>query len=455
MNTSKEAKNDLTEGTVWKKLIVFFLPIAAGTIIQQLYNAVDGLVVGRFVGTTALAAVGGSAAQIINVLVGFFVSMTAGAAVVIGQIYGAGRREDLKNAIGNAVAALTAIGILLMIFGIVAARGMLILMKTTPDTLDDSVLYLRIYFIGVPFIMALNMESAILRALGDSIHPFIYMIAGCLLNIVLDIVFVVAFHWGVAGVAIATILAQVLNMSLLTLQLMNTKEVYRVTWRDLKLRGVYLSNMMRLGIPAGLQSSMYSVSNMIIQIAVNTLGTTVIASWAMSSKTDGFYWAVTNAMGAAITSFAAQNYGAGKYDRVKECVKQSMIMHITGTVAISAILLFTSIPILRLLTPDEAVVATTFQIMTYFVPFYFTWSPVEVLSAVLRGVGDAVKPVIIIGVTVCLFRVIWIITVFGQVHTLFSLCVSYLISWTLAGISLIIYYKRGGWNRQSGRIIDK
>lgn len=455
MNAVNTSTNDLTTGTVWKRLFVFFLPIALGTIIQQLYNAVDGLVVGRFVGTSALAAVGGSAAQIINVLVGFFVAMTAGAAVVIGQIFGAGRRKDLKLAIGNAIAALSAIGILLMIFGIVAARIMLVALQTPMDTLDDSVLYLRIYFIGVPFIMALNMESAILRALGDSIHPFIYMIAGCLLNIVLDITFVVVFHMGVAGVAIATVIAQVLNMVLLTIKLMGTKEDYCIGLRDLKLHGVYLSHMMRLGVPAGLQSSMYSISNMIIQIAINTLGTTVVASWAMTSKLDGFYWAVTNAMGAAITSFTAQNYGAGRLDRVHECVKQGMIMHLLGTIAISAVLFISAIPLLNILTTDKDVISTTFTMMTYFVPFYFTWVPVEVLSAVLRGVGDAVKPVIIIGISVCLFRVVWIIFVFGYFHTLFILCISYLISWVLAGTWLFIYYKKGKWDRQNKVIIDK
>ena len=171
-------KNDLTEGTVWIKLLIFFVPIAAGTIIQQLYNAVDGLIVGRFVGTNALASVGGSSAQIINVLVGFFVAMTAGASVVIGQIYGAGRKEDLNRAIGNAVTALALTGILLAAFGLTASPWLLRLLNTPEETIEGAVLYLRIYFLGVPFVMVLNMESSILRALGDSFHPFLYMVAG-------------------------------------------------------------------------------------------------------------------------------------------------------------------------------------------------------------------------------------------------------------------------------------
>ena len=306
MSSAKE-KNDLTTGVVWKKLVAFFLPIAAGTIIQQLYNAADGLIVGRFVGTNALAAVGGSSAQIINMLVGFFVAMTAGASVVIGQIYGAGRKDDLNCAIGNAVAALGIAGVGLMIVGLLASPGLLRLLNTPEETLEGAALYLRIYFLGVPFVMVLNMESSILRALGDSFHPFLYMVIGCVMNIVLDILFVIAFGWDIAGVAIATVLAQVVNAGLLTLRLARGTEEYRLTLRDLKLKGVYLVNMLRLGIPAGLQSSMYTVSNTIIQVAVNSLGTVVVASWAMSGKTDGLYWAVSSAMGAAITSFIAQN----------------------------------------------------------------------------------------------------------------------------------------------------
>ena len=447
-------KNDLTTGVVWKKLLVFLVPIAAGTIIQQLYNAVDGLIVGRFVGTDALAAVGGSSAQIINVLVGFFVAMTAGAAVVIGQIYGAGRKEDLTQAIGNAVAAMTMIGVGLMIVGLAASPWLLELLNTPRETIAGASLYLRIYFLGVPFVMLLNMESSILRALGDSFHPFLYMVVGCVLNIALDILFVIAFGWGVAGVAIATVVSQVVNAALLTWRLARGQGGSRLTLRSLRLKGVYLSNMLHLGIPAGLQSSMYSISNLIIQVAVNSLGTVVVASWAMSGKTDGFYWAVSNAMGAAITSFIAQNHGAGRMDRVKDCVRQGLIMATGITLTLSALLMLLGKPVLRILTTDEAVISTTYEIMSYFVPYYFTWVLVEVLSAVLRGAGDAVRPVVIIGLGICLFRVIWILTVFAHFSTLFVLCLSYPVSWTVTSVVLWIYYRRGNWmNRR--RITDK
>ena len=449
------SNNDLTTGTVWKRLLLFFLPIAAGTCIQQLYNAVDGLIVGRFVGTVALAAVGGSSAQVINVLIGFFVAVTAGASVVIAQIYGAGRTEDVRVATGNAIAVFALLGFFLMALGLTAAPGMLRALQTPEDTMDASILYLRIYFLGVPFILVLNMESNMLRSVGDSFSPFLFMVVGCISNIVLDVVFVVLFHWGVAGVAIATVIAQIINMVLLTRLLVKTDKPYRLSLRELKLKGVYLSNMFRLGIPSGLQNIMYGVSNMVIQIGVNSLGTVVVASWAMTSKVDGIFWAVSHALGAAITSFVGQNLGARRHDRVQLCVRQGLILAFSVTIGLSGLILLLGRPVLHILTKDPTVISTTWEMMLWFVPFYFTWTLIEVLSAVLRGSGDAVRPVIIIGLGVCLFRIIWIFTVFQWFHTLPILCLTYVTSWTLTSIMILIYYLRSDWRERTRRILDK
>ena len=447
-------RKNLTEGVVWKKLLIFFLPIAAGTCIQQLYNAVDGLILGRFVGTTALAAVGGSSAQIINLLIGFFVAITSGASVVIAQVYGANRARDVQIAAGNAIAVFALLGLLLMGFGLVLSPAMLRLLKTPADTLEDAILYLRIYFIGVPFILVLNMESNMLRSVGDSVSPFLYMVAGCVTNILLDSLFVLVLGWGVAGVAVATVAAQVLNMGLLTWRLMTTKESYRLSLRELRLKGVYLKNMLRLGVPAGLQSSMYAVSNMIIQVGVNSLGTVVVASWVMTGKTDGIFWAVSNALGAAITSFVGQNRGAGRDDRVKLCVKQGMILATVITLTLSGIIMLTGRPLLYILTKDQAVRDTTWLMMIYFVPYYFTWVVIEVLSGVLRGCGDAVRPVIIIGLGICLLRIVWIVTLFAQIHTLFALCLCYPVSWTLTSAAMLVYYRKGSWKNRGSVIVD-
>ena len=452
---SQAAHRDLTSGTVWKRLIVFFLPIAAGTCIQQLYNAVDGLIVGRFVGTVALAAVGGSSSQIINVLIGFFVAVTAGASVVIAQIYGAGRKEDVRIAAGNAIAVFALMGVLLMIIGVAVTPALLRLLRTPEDTLAASVLYLRIYFLGVPFILVLNIESNMLRSVGDSFSPFVFMVIGCITNIILDGAFVILFHWGVAGVAVATVTAQLVNMFLLTQKLLRTDEPYQLSFREMKLRGVYLSNMFRLGIPSGLQNTMYGISNMIIQIGVNSLGTVVVASWAMTSKIDGIFWAVSNALGAAVTSFVGQNLGAGKEDRVKLCVKQGLLLSFGITIGLSGLIMLAAKPLLHLLTGDAAVISTTWEMLLYFVPFYFTWTLIEILSAVLRGSGDAVRPVIIIGLGICSFRILWIVTVFRIFHTLPVLCLTYVCSWTLTSIIILIYFCRSNWLDRSRRILDK
>ena len=449
------SKTSLTEGTIWKQLILFFLPIAAGTCIQQLYNTVDGLIVGRFVGTAALAAVGGSSAQIINLLIGFFVAATAGASVIIAQIYGAGRTQDVQAAAGNAIAVFALIGCILTVFGLLASPAMLTMLQTPEDTLAPASLYLRIYFIGVPFVLVLNMESNMLRSVGDSFGPFLFMLAGCVTNIILDLIFVILFRWGVAGVAIATVLSQVVNMSLLTARLLRTKERYRLSFRNLKLNGVYLANMLRLGIPSGLQASMYAVSNMVIQVGVNSLGTVVVASWAMTSKTDGIFWAVSNAMGTAITSFIGQNLGAGKQDRARECVKEGLILHASITIVLSALILLLGRPLLHILTTDGAVVDTTYQMMLYFVPFYFLWTIIEVLTAVLRGAGDTLRPFLVISFGICIFRIIWMTTLFLAVHTLFVLCMSYAASWFVTDIIMVVYYKKGKWMDRSRRILEK
>ncbi len=446
-------RRDLTTGEVWKKLLIFFLPIAAGTCIQQLYNAVDGMVVGRFVGTAALAAVGGSAAQVINLLIGFFVALTTGSSVLIAQIFGAGRYEDIKKASGTAVTMCLVMGLALTVFGLLASPAILRLLRTPADTLADAVRYLRIYFLGVPFILVLNMESNMLRSVGDSVSPFLFMVAGCVCNILLDFVFVVLFRWGITGVAVATVVSQVLNMALLSAKLFRPGGEYGLTLSDLGLRRQYIGGMLQIGVPAGLQASMFSVSNMVIQVGVNSLGTLVVASWAMTSKVDGLYWAVSNALGAAITSFVGQNIGAGNYGRVKQCIRQGMLLSVGITVFLSSLLMLLGKPLLHILTTDADVISTTYTMMGYFVPYYFTWTLIEVLSAVLRGAGDAVRPVIIIGLGICLFRIVWIVTVFAAFHTVLVLSLSYVTSWVITGVALFLYYRRGTWlERAKNRI---
>ncbi len=440
-------RNDLTEGVIWKKLILFFLPIAAGTLFQQLYNAVDAIVVGKFVGTEALAAVGGSPATFIGLLLGFFVALSGGAGVVIAQRYGAKDADMVSREIHTAVTFCFIVGIVLSGLVIAFAPQVLTLLKTPEDTLEDAVLYTRIYFGGSVFMLLFNMGSGILRALGDSRRPFMYLLVSCAVNIVLDLFFVIALDLGVAGVAWATVIAQGLSTLLILINLAR-HDNFPLRLRLLGIDREALKEMLRIGVPSGLQSSMYGVSNMILQIGVNTLGTVVVASWSMCGKIDGVYWAVSGAFGTAIMNFVAQNHGAGQPERIKACTKISLKLFSVATLLMSAGILLLAKPVLTIFTNDPAVMETTWKLLTYFVPTYILWTVIEIFSGVLRGVGDALKPFIILALGVCLLRIIWVLTVFQSFHTLFVISISYPISWAVTDVAMLVYYFKGSMFRR-------
>lgn len=435
-------RNDLTQGVIWKKLIIFFLPIAAGTLFQQLYNAVDAIIVGKFVGTEALAAVGGSPATFIGLLLGFFIALTSGAGVVIAQRCGARDSDMVSKEIHTSVTFCLLMGAILGILVFAFAPQVLTLLKTPADTLHDAVLYTRIYFSGSIFMLLFNMGSGILRALGDSRRPFFYLVVSCLSNIVLDLLFVLVLGWGVAGVAWATVIAQGISSVLILINLAGN-DFYPLRFRRLGLDRPALREMLRIGVPAGLQSSMYGVSNLILQVGVNTLGTVVVASWSMCGKIDGVFWAVSTAFGTAIMNFVAQNYGAGQTDRIRACTKTGFRLAFLSTILLSSGIMLVARPVLKLFTDDPAVMDTTWTILTYFVPTYVLWTVIEIFSAVLRGVGDVLKPFIILALGVCLLRIIWVLTVFQQMHTLFIISISYPISWAVTDVAMLLYYYKG------------
>jgi len=447
-------KQNLTEGNIGKKLILFFLPIAAGTIFQQLYNAVDGIIVGKFVGTIALAAVGGSAAIIMNVLIGFFVALSGGCTVVIAQLFGAGDEERLKAATDTAVSFCIIAGAVLTVLGIVLTVPMLKLMQTPADTIHDSALYLRIIFLGVAAQLLYNVEAGILRAVGDSRSPFIYLVICCVTNIALDLLFVCGFGMGVDGVAIATVISQTLSALLAALKLSRSSEAYRVSFRGLRMNRRIFSHMMHIGIPTGFQAAMYSVSNMIIQVPINLLGTTVVASWALAGRIDGVFWATSSAAGIAVMNFAAQNFGAGKTERVYEGTKLALKIFLVVAACFSVVLLFVSRPVLPFFNSDPDVIECTVYIIRHFVPFYCIWTLVEVLSGVLCGVGDAVKAVLFCGIGTCLLRVLWIFFIHPMFPTLFDLCIVYPISWSVTALAFVIYFKSSRWKKRKG-ILDE
>ena len=434
--------NDLTEGVIWKKLVMYFLPIAAGTLFQQLYNAVDAVIVSRFVGTEALAAVGGSPATVTNLVIGFFIALSSGAGVVIAQYFGSKEQEKITIAVRTSMIFCAAIGMALTVVMLFCSRPLMVLLKTPEETLQDAVTYMQIYFAGSLFMLVFDMGSGILRAIGDSRNPFIYMVISCAANIVLDIVFVVMFHWGVAGVAWATTISQVISFMLVVLKLLRSRDFCRLDLSSFSINMAILKRMLSIGIPSGIQSAMYGISNIILQVGVNTLGTVVVASWSMSGKIDGVYWALTSAFGTAVMNFVAQNYGAARIDRIRKCTRTGYLMHLCGTIVISALIMIFAVRLLHIFTTDQDVVDTTWVIISFFAPSYVIWTVIEVFTAVLRGMGDAVKPTIITALGVCLFRIAWVLTAFLIWPTLYVLCIGYPASWLITDIALFIYYKK-------------
>jgi len=449
MNT----RSELVEGPIVKKLVLFFLPIAAGTLFQQLYNAVDAFVVGKFVGTEALAAVGGSPAILSNLIIGFFVALTGGAAVVIAQLYGAQEYERVSTAMGVSYRLCVVLGLVVGAAVCLFSPQLLTLLKTPADTFDQALLYQRIYFMGAVFLLLFNMGSGILRSIGDARFPFLCLFVGCGLNIVLDVLFVILFRWGVMGVAVATVLSQAVSALLVTVKLLTLQGPFRLRLRA-KGDKALLKRMLRIGIPSGVQSSMYGLSNLLLQVGVNTLGTVVVASWAMSGKVDGAFWAITSAFGTALTTFVGQNYGAGKLDRIRACAKKSLVFMTIMTLSISGLLLLLARPLLHVLTRDVGVIDTTWYIILLFVPFYILWVPIEVFSGVLRGVGDVLTPSLILAGGICGFRILWLLTAFNLSHTLLTLCVCYPLSWVVTDIAIYLYFRRSPVMTRAIRVID-
>lgn len=437
---TRSTENKITEGIIWKQLLLFFFPILFGTFFQQLYNAADAMIVGRFVGKEALSAVGGGTGTIINLLVGFFIGLSSGATVIISQYYGAKRKEMVGYAVHTAIAFSILGGIFLMIIGILFAPVILRAMDTPADIMAHAVLYIRIYFAGMIGNLIYNIGSGILRAVGDSKRPLYFLIASCLTNIVLDIVFVVGCNLGVAGAALATILSQALSAALVIFVLIKTSDMHHLVPKNIRLDMRMLKRIVYIGFPTGLQSVMYSSSNVIIQASVNALGTDTVAAWTAYGKIDCLFWMIVNAFGIAITTFAGQNYGAGKIDRVHKGVRVCMGLTLGTTVLISFLLYNWGIYCYRLFTSDSDVIAIGVDIMRYLVPVYCTYIAIEIFSGALRGTGDCWIPTILCCFGICVLRIIWIMTAVPLRNNIFTIIFSYPLTWSITTILFFIYY---------------
>ena len=437
--------NGITEGVIWKQLLLFFFPIVLGTFFQQLYNTADAIIVGKFVGKEALAAVGGSTGTLVNLVVGFFVGIASGASVIIAQLFGARHAKDVSRAVHTTIALALVSGALLTVAGLLLSERILLLMGTPQDVMGYALSYLQIYFLGMIPQLLYNIGSGILRAVGDSRRPMLFLICAAMTNVVLDILFVLGFNMGVEGAAIATVISQVVSAVLIVGSLHHAQPVYRLHLRKIRFHGDMLARIVKIGLPAGLQSVMYSLSNLIIQASVNGFGTDVMAAWTAYGKVDGLYWMIISAFGVSITTFAGQNFGAGHYDRMRRSVRVCLGISAGVTVCMSALTLLLGRPMLRMFTDDPLVVEIGMTIIRVIVPTWITYLCIEILSGALRGAGDSLVPTLMTLAGICLLRVFWVTAVVPVHHELTVLLLSYPITWTLTSALFIVYYLRGKW----------
>ena len=434
--------NQITEGVIWKQLLVFFFPILFGTFFQQLYNTVDMVVVGRFLGTEALASVGGSSGQIVNLVVGFFTGLSAGAGVVISQHYGAENREKVNDAIHTAYAFSIAGGVFFGILGIAASPAILRLMNTPAEIMDLSVLYLRIYFGGILFVFLYNVGSGILRALGNAKLPLYFLIVCCVVNILLDLLMVVGFGMGVAGVALATVAAQGISAALVTITLLRSRVLCEFHLSGIRFHAGVFRAQLHLGIPGGLQSVMYSFSNIIVQAAVNVYGTQTAAAWSADSKLEAIFWMISGAFGVSITTFVGQNYGAGKLDRVLKGTRVCLWMDQGASILISVLLVVFARPLFGIFTTDPEVLEIGVTIVRMIAPFYVVFSFIEILSSTLRGVSDVVIPMFLTMAGVCVLRILWILVLLPRHASLETIILNYPVTWVVTAALFLLYYHR-------------
>lgn len=440
------ARQQITEGVIWKQLLIFFFPILMGTFFQQMYNTVDTIIVGRLVGTEALAAVGATG-PLVSMVNGFFIGVSSGATVVLSQAYGAGDRKGVSDSIHTGVALSLLLGVMLTAIGICLGGRVMGWMGTPENCMADATTYLRIYFAGSIGTVVYNMGAGILRAMGDSKRPMLFLMVTCILNVVLDLLFVAVLHMGVAGAALATVLSQMISAVLPIVVLLRQKED-RLELRKLRIERSLLGRILRIGIPAGLQFVTFDFSNILIQSGINSFGDITMAAWTAHGKTDAITWMVTGAFGVSITTFVGQNFGAQKYSRIRKGTWTCLAMGVVMVAALDALLLAFRTPILGIYTDNPEVIAVGSMVMLSIMPYEFLFMPIEVFAGTMRGVGNSLMPTLITGSCVCLFRVVWLMTAVRHWHSLKTLTLSYPLSWALAAAVFLAVYFKGNWLRR-------
>lgn len=450
MSVARYKQNSLTEGNLWKLIMLYFFPILIGTFFQQMYNTVDTIIVGRFVGTEALAAVG-TTSTAINLFIGFFTGVASGCTVIISQFYGAEDRENVSKSVHTSMALGILGGVAITLLGILISRPCMKIMNCPDEIIDDAVLYMIVYFIGSVGNLVYNIGTGILRAVGDSKTPLYILIVCCIANIVLDLLFVVAFGWAVFGVGLATILSQLISAVLIVIRLMKSDDLYKFEFKKLKIDTIVMKNIVRIGIPAGLQAVMYSLSNLLIQTSINGFGTSCIAAWSAIGKIDGFVWMVMNAYGIAVTTFSGQNFGAKKFDRVKQSARVGLVLDMGSTIFLSIVIFVFRYQLLGIFTADKEVIEIGANFFKVFAPSYFTYVFIEILSGAIRGVGEALQPMLITCIGVCGIRVVWLLTAVHFIHNTTMVALCYPVSWVITATVFVVYYLRGNWLKRSAK----
>ena len=431
--------SDMTQGNIWRHLLSFSLPMMLGLLFQQLYNTVDTVVVGHFVGQQAQAAVG-STGPIINTIVGFCAGLATGASVVISQRYGAHDREALGKAVHTAIAVTFIMSLIATFCGQLIIDPMLRFMQTPDDVMADSHAYLSIYFAGVSGILFYNIGSGILRAVGDSRRPLIFLIISALLNTALDLVFVLAFHRGVDGVAYATVLSQIISALLILVTLTREQGGYGIRWRQLRIDRESLSSILRIGLPSSIQSAITSFSNVFVQSYINYFGSACMAGYGIYNKVDAFALIPVQTISMSSTTFVGQNWGAKQPKRARDGVRIATIMSLVATVTLGVIVFALARPLLYFFSPEEEVVAFGERFIRIVTPFYVTICFNQIYAGALRGVGDATMPTVIMLASFVVFRQIYLAMTKALGAGFVAVALAYPMGWIMCSTLLVIRY---------------
>lgn len=438
MSTIRE-KNAITEGNIVKQLLLFFFPILFGSLFQQLYNVTDAVILGQFAGKEALAAID-STASMVRLLLNLFIGISTGATILISQEYGARRFDKVAAAVHTAIAFAAVGGAIMSVIGIALTPFGIRLMNVPEEIVDAAKDYVFIYFLGMIPSMIYNLGAAILRAVGDSKRPLYFLIAAMLTNIALDLLFVAVLKMGTAGAAIATVIAQAVSAALVLGALMRSKEAYRLELKRIRLELSVVKQILRIGLPVGIQSSMYPISNMIVQSTVNKLGTDMIAAWSLCGKLDFPIWMIMDALSICASTFVAQNYGARRMDRVFKSVRACLGLAHLIVIPLSAALFLFSEPLSYLFINDPAIAQLTGYLMRFYAPFFIAFIWGEVLAGTIRGTGETLRPMLMTLTGTCALRIAWILLIVPLKPTMVTIILCYPVTWVVTSVMFILYY---------------